>query len=308
MGPRSWRLVGAVVVASLAGACAGGSPAPASAPAAAPSPTASAEARDWVRDIDVGGRTMSIACVGPTDTGRPTVIFENGLGSDRREWGDVLTALMATDRGCSYDRAGLGLSQAARAPRTTDDQVDDLHALVAAAGLKPPYVLVGHSLGGWNVMVYGGRYADDVAGVVMVDVRPPQFSARVLASLPPEKPGEPEALHQARAATDWEKDPDRNPEGLDLIKSAAQAEAAPGFGDRPLTVLTAGNRTAVAEGLPPAVVRKLDGIWMQLQTGLVALSSNGHQEIVEEATHDMPFEKPHVIVNAIREILVQAPG
>ncbi len=157
MGPRMWRLVGAIAIASLAGACAGGSAAPSSAPSSAASPGASAEARDWVRDIDVGGRTLSVACVGPTDTGRPTVIFESGLGGDRGVWADVMTSLMATDRGCSYDRAGLGLSQPAPKPRTTNDQVDDLHALLAAAGLTPPYVFVGHSSGGWNVMVYGGQ-------------------------------------------------------------------------------------------------------------------------------------------------------
>ncbi|MFL5686214.1 MAG: alpha/beta fold hydrolase [Chloroflexota bacterium] len=307
MRPRSWRLIGAIAIASVAGACAGGSAAPSSAPST-PSPAASAEARDWIRDIDVGGRTLSIACVGPTDTGRPTVIFEGGLGSDRRGWGDVMTSLMATDRGCSYDRAALGLSQPAPTPRTTDDQVDDLHALLSAAGLTPPYVFVGHSLGGWNVMVYGGRYPTDVAGVVMVDVRPPAFSKQSAAALPKQTAGEPEILHQARAEADFEKDPSRNPEGLDLIKSAAQAEASPGFGDLPLTVLTAGDRVAITEGLPAAVAKDTDGIWMKLQTDLAALSTNGRQEIVEGATHDMPGEKPDVIVKAIQDILDQAGG
>jgi len=308
MTSRSGRLVGAIIVASLAGACAGGSGAPSSAPSAAPSAAASAATRDWVHDIDVGGRTLSIACVGPTDTGRPTVIFESGLGGDRRTWGPVMTSLMETDRGCSYDRAGLGLSQPASTPRTTDDQVTDLHELLGAAGVTPPYVLVGHSSGGWNVMVYGGRYPDEVAGAVMVDVRPPAFSAKSLAALPPEKAGEPEGLHQARADADWEKDPSRNPEGLDLIKSATQAEAAPGFGDRPLIVLTAGDRAAVTEGLPPAVAKDVDAIWMQLQTGLVGLSTNAQQQVVEGATHDMPDEKPDVIVKAIRDILDGSAG
>jgi pimeloyl-ACP methyl ester carboxylesterase len=269
---------------------------------------ASTEARDWVHDVDVGGRTLSIACVGPTDTGRPTVIFESGLGGDRGTWADVLTALGATDRGCSYDRAGLGLSQPAQKPRTTEDQVDDLHKLLSAAGLTPPYVLVGHSSGGWNVMVYGGDHPDDVGGVVLVDVRPPAFSETSFAALPPETAGEPDALHQARAEADLEKDPSLNPEGLDLIKSAAQASASAGFGDRPLIVLTAGDRTAVTEGLPTAVAKDLDRIWMGLQTDLVALSSNGRQEIVQGATHDMPFEKPDVIVKAIRAVLDQAAG
>ena len=308
MGPRIGRLAGVIVFVIVTGACSGAS-APSSAslaPSAAASP--SAAARDWVADIDVGGRTLSIACVGPTDTGRPTVIFESGLGGDRGVWADVMTALMPTERGCSYDRAGLGLSQPGPKPRTTDDQVDDLHALLSAAKVEPPYVLVGHSSGGWNVMVYGGRYPDDVSGAVMVDVRPPAFSDRSAAALPPEASNEPDALHQARSEGDFEKDPSANPEGLDLIESAAQASASPGFGDRPLVVLTAGDRAAVTEGLPAAVAEELDSIWMELQTGLVGLSTKGRQEIVPDATHDMPFEKPDVIVSAIKEVMAEAAG
>ena len=177
MGLRIGRFVGAIAIISTVGACAGSSTTPSSAPSASAGAAASAEARDWVHDIDVGGRTLSLACVGPTDSGRPTVVFETGLGGDRGVWADVMTTLQETDRGCSYDRAGLGLSEPAPKPRTTGDQVEDLHSLLAAAGLKPPYILVGHSSGGWNVMVYGDKYPDDVSGVVMVDVRPPQPSA-----------------------------------------------------------------------------------------------------------------------------------
>ena len=301
------RRLGVIVVVAVAAACSGGASG-STAPSTASSPAPSAEARDWVHDIDVGGRTLSLACVGPTDTGRPTVIFESGLGGDRGTWGDVMTALMATDRGCSYDRAGLGLSQPATKPRTTGDQVDDLHALIAAAGLTPPFVFVGHSSGGWNVMVYGDQYPDDVSGVVMVDVRPPAFSERAFAALPPKASNEPEALVQARAEPDWEKDPSRNPEGLDLIKSATEATAARGFGDQPLVVLTAGDRAGMSEGLPAAVAKDLDDIWMELQTGLVGLSTAGRQEIVAGATHDMPFEKPDVIVDAIREVMGETGG
>ena len=308
MGPRIGRVVSAIVIAGLAGACAGSLPTASSGPAATAAAAATAEARDWVHDIDVGGRTLSLACVGPTDTGRPTVIFEAGLGSDRGVWADVLTALATTDRGCSYDRAGLGLSEPAPKPRTTDDQVDDLHALLTAAGLKPPFVLVGHSSGGWNLMVYAGRYPDDVSGAVMVDVRPPAFSQRSAAALPPVSPGEPEGLEQARSEEAFEKDPSRNPEGLDLIKSAEEASASPGFGAHPLVVLTAGDRVAVTEGLPAPVAKDLDAIWMELQTGLAGLSTDGRQQIVDGATHDMPSEKPDVIVDAVREVLGEAGG
>jgi pimeloyl-ACP methyl ester carboxylesterase len=303
------RRIGVVLVVALsAAACSGGNGSGATAVPSA-SAAASAEARDFIADFDIGGRTLSMACVGPTDTGRPTVIFEAGLGSDRRVWGAVLTELAATDRGCSYDRAGLGLSKPGPTPQTTDGQVDDLHALLGAAGIKPPYVLVGHSSGGWNVMVYGGRYASEVAGVVMVDVRPPLASDEFRKALPPEKANEPEGIHQTRAdLNDWEHDPTRNPEGLDLIKSAQQAAASPGFGDRPLVVLTAEDRAAASEGLPTTLATTFDGIWMSLQAKLATLSSKGRQEIVAGATHDMPDEKPDVVVKAIRDVMGDTGG
>ena len=64
----------------------------------------------------------------------------------------------------------------------------------------------------------------------------------------------------------------------------------------------------MTEGLPAAVAKDLDSIWMKLQTGLVALSSNGRQEIVDGATHDMPAEKPDVIVKAIQGMLAEPAG
>jgi pimeloyl-ACP methyl ester carboxylesterase len=157
-------------------------------------------------------------------------------------------------------------------------------------------------------MVYGDRYPEHVSGVVMVDVRPPAFSERSAAALPPETANEPEALRQVRAEEDWEKDPSRNPEGLDLIKSAAEATASAGFGGRPLVVLTAGDRAGLTEGLPTFVAEDLDAIWMELQTSLAGLSTKVRQEIVPGATHDMPFEKPDVIVDAIKEVMADAAG
>jgi pimeloyl-ACP methyl ester carboxylesterase len=70
---------------------------------------------------------------------------------------------------CSFDRAGLGFSDAARRTSTPRNQSEDLHALLQAAHIKPPYVLVGHSMAAMNVRVYADKYPDDVAGMVLVD-------------------------------------------------------------------------------------------------------------------------------------------
>jgi pimeloyl-ACP methyl ester carboxylesterase len=242
-------------------------------------------------------------CVGPTDTGRPTIVFEAGLGGDFRTWGEVLGALKTTERGCSYDRAGLGSSDPVATPLTTADQVADLHALLGAAGISPPYVLVGFSSGGWNAMVYADKYPEEVAGLVFVDVRPPDLSVRLLAELPPEVAGESEAIHQSRAEfTTFNHDPSLNPEGLDLAASATQAAAAAPFGDRPVEFLWAGDTSVFWEGLDADLAARMNAVLLELRAGLDARGSRTHSTLVD-APHEIPAEQPGTVVDAVRAVL-----
>ena len=120
------------------------------------------------------GRRLNLYCVG---NGSPTVIFEAGLGNETGTWGFVQPAIGAHTRACSYERAGLGFSDPANRPGTAANAVDDLHHLLAAAGIKPPYVLVGHSYGGMIVRLYADQYPKDVAGMVLVDTANEDFPA-----------------------------------------------------------------------------------------------------------------------------------
>jgi pimeloyl-ACP methyl ester carboxylesterase len=293
----------------LVGACSPGAPSQGAAATVEASPPAAADTT-YVADVDIGGRTMHVVCLGPTDAGRPTVIFESGLGGEFDTWGEVLTRLSATDRGCSYDRAGVGMSETASGPRTTADQVDDLRTMLASAGVEPPFVLVGHSLGGWNVLVHADRHPDDVAGAILVDARPPAASARYLAELPAEAAGEPDVLHQYREGyTTWEADATRNPEGLLLADSALQAGSADGLGDRPLVVLAAAD-TSDGEGsdLDAGLAGRFETIWWELQEELAARSTSGRLERVTDTGHDMPYERPDAILDAITEVLATTGG
>jgi pimeloyl-ACP methyl ester carboxylesterase len=118
------------------------------------------------RLVDIGGRRLNIHCVGQ---GSPTVIFEAGLGDQMRAWAMVQPAVGAKTQACSYDRAGLGFSDPSDRPGTSENAVDDLHRLLAAASVKPPYILVGHSLGGMYMRLYADRYRSEVVGMVLVD-------------------------------------------------------------------------------------------------------------------------------------------
>ena len=112
------------------------------------------------------GRRLNIYCTG---VGSPTVVFESGLGDATAAWGLIQPAIALHTRACSYDRAGLGFSDPPTRPSTAANMVDDLHRLLHAAHIRPPYILVGHSLGGMTTKLYAETYLSDVAGLVFVD-------------------------------------------------------------------------------------------------------------------------------------------
>lgn len=137
--------------------------------AATPSKVEPGLAAEYVRPhmlVDIGGRKLNLFCMGE---GKTTVLFDAG-GSDWSViWALVQPAVARNARACSYDRAGLGYSDSDPGPRTPFAIADDLHKLVRAAGLTRPLVLVGHSLGGFNMKLYSALYPEDVAGLLLID-------------------------------------------------------------------------------------------------------------------------------------------
>ena len=130
-----------------------------------------------------------------TGTGTPTVvmlhgiIWESGFGGDSVAWDATREALPT--RTCAYDRRNVGLSEQVPGTSSATDAVEDLHGVLEAAGVEPPYVLAGHSFGGLLSLLYAGTYPDEVAGIVLVDATlplewdldPPETVDEVKASL-----------------------------------------------------------------------------------------------------------------------------
>ena len=104
-----------------------------------------------------------------TGEGTPTVVFESGMGASCLSWTQVQPEVAQFSRAVSYDRAGHGWSDPARERRTAQQLAQELHALLDAAGVPGPYVLVGHSFGGYVNLVFANLYRDNVAGMVLVD-------------------------------------------------------------------------------------------------------------------------------------------
>jgi pimeloyl-ACP methyl ester carboxylesterase len=116
--------------------------------------------------VNIGGRLLHLNCAGKRN---PTIVTESGAGDFSFDWGSVQPAVARFARICTYDRAGYAWSEPGPTPRTMHQIALELHTALLKAGIRGPYILVGHSLGGAIVRTYAGQYPREVAGMVLVD-------------------------------------------------------------------------------------------------------------------------------------------
>lgn len=237
--------------------------------------------------IDIGGRRLFLRCIG---TGQPTVILEAGYGDDGTIWDSVQLKASERIRVCSYDRAGLSRSDPAPSlPRTSADVVADLHALLGAAGITPPYLLVGHSFGALHARLFAATYPAEVAVLMLIDGWPEGYDAALRALVSDEQ----WTRYQATLA----KDPDY--EAIDLEASYAEVRAAPLSPGLPLTVISHGRPPDAACCPPGWPVAAQEQLWQELQRGLVALEPGATQIIATESGHAIHYEQPELVVDAM---------
>ena len=266
--------------------------------------------------IDIGGRKLQLDCRG---TGSPTVVFESGRDLNGSEsWFRVQDDIAKVTRACTYSRAGLLWSDPTRGPHTGKAQAFDLHAVLQQAGEQPPFVLVGHSAGGINVLLYTKYFGSEVAGIALVDASHPQQFARLKNQLGMDPPT-PGITEKALKRLSWtgltrlmsDKPDPSAPRPLQIVaayaptslgaaieemeadtETFAAAVDARVLGSRPIFVLTAGLP-------PPGLPAGFEAIWQQLQKEEAAWSSVSEHQVVQDSHHYIQMEKPDRVIAAV---------
>ncbi|HEU0236131.1 MAG TPA: alpha/beta fold hydrolase [Candidatus Limnocylindrales bacterium] len=292
--------------------------------------------------VDVDGRLVHVETYGRSG---PTVVLEGGTWTPGAYWRPIAAALAPNALVVTYDRAGLGHSETSRARRTASVMADELHATLRAAGAPAPYVLVGHSFGGTIVRTFASRHPAETAGLVLVDasheeqfelapepirafqhrmasmMRPMFFVVRIAARagilalrpslVPLASAGTPadvadELRRVVATRSGVVATMAREMLDLDASNAALRSAGITSLGDLPLVVLSHSRAEGTPPQLGPEVASAYEAVWQELQVRQAALSTRGRRVVVDGAGHDIPSERPDVVVVAIREVLADA--
>jgi pimeloyl-ACP methyl ester carboxylesterase len=240
-------------------------------------------------------------------------VIDVGIAGRSAEWHSLQDRLADETLVLVYDRAGYGASEPGPLPRDSGREMDELKALLEAASLPGPYVLVGHSLGGLNVQVFAARYPEDVAALVLLD--PPPLGWLRGESFPDLR-----AMAE-RMTAEWQATADRGLASSDpgaraevaffqmiasehremLGESARLAAAIETFGDTPLVVIAAG----VPNPLFGDVAEEYQTYWADQSRALAARSTRGRFVLAAESTHRLHEEAAELVLASILSLTAE---
>jgi len=287
--------------------------------------------------IDIGGYKLHIHCTG---RGGPTVILDSGLGLSSIDWTLVQSKIAEFSQVCSYDRAGYGWSDESPYPRTSVQMMEELNTLLTEAGIPPPYILVGHSLGGINIRVFTNLYPEKVAGLVLIDpsheqqinpkqlppppedIQPNRFLDLVRVRLgitrlqlllsnqtitPQQFPESIQDIWLAKLSTTKQTKTslDESYNIDDNLKNIASMDDH--VGDKPLIVIMGAKLQGLEKlGYSEEWVewdRKFREFMNTLNKDFADKAPKGKYMIAEESGHMIPWQQPTIIVEAVREMV-----
>lgn len=286
--------------------------------------------------VDVGRHRLHIYCMG-SRRDVPPVLIEAGLGVSSSYYHWLQINLARSTKVCTYDRAGLGWSDASDRPRELGDVVEQLHTLLQASGFERPFVFAGHSIGAIIAREYVARYPSDVMGLAFLDGSHPEQTRtmgldnadqkvqmesglrmyRLMVSTGLSRLYDPglapldgsfpkQILEELRYTNDHSYFDTVLAEYEGLVPHTDRPRPNDTFGDRPTVVVQAGETWDPAT-LPDTVdVARVAKAWPQLQKETAALSTRGRYAIVKGENHmSLIHDRVYAdqVADLIREVL-----
>lgn len=225
-----------------------------------------------------------------TGAGSPTVILEAGLGDGKDSWVPIYDKLAQKTQVFAYDRAGYGASSSSNSSRDGATIVRELRSTLQALHLPPPYILVGHSIGGTYVELFARTYPEEVAGVVFVDSRHADFTRQ--CQVADAGSCTPPALLSALLPQGPTREMASGDQTMDQVLNAGP------FPDVPLVVLTRGKQFLESA--------RFYEIWLETQESLAALSDDSELIVCERCGHYVHRGNPAMVVDAVTSVIERA--
>ena len=225
--------------------------------------------------------------------GPPTYLLFNGAGVLMEGWGRVFPDLVRQGRVFAWNRFGVGRSSPPTLPQTGTVVVDTLRQVLQGLDVQPPYVLVGHSLGGLHAQLFARRFPDEVAGVVLIEATHPRdremlkghegHLAKVLSNVM----SMPQRLFRRNlhSEVDW------------IDAAAREVESAGPFPQVPLVVITGGKQ-------PPKWLVPEEAVRIKRghQEELARLSASGRHVVAGTSGHFPQLTEPQVVARELRQV------
>jgi pimeloyl-ACP methyl ester carboxylesterase len=280
------------------------------------------------------GKKLSLYCEGK---GTPVVMMDAGLGPGGiPSWRKVQSGIGRATKACAYDRAGIWNSSPTDGPRDAGAEADDLAALLKAAKLPAPYVIVGHSYAGYIDRLYAGRHTQDLAGLVLIDPSSPRQMERFVAAFPVVKPPDPLSPllkdcavdpRPAEFVTKCQRTvlPDIPADMAERFRGSQTPAAAsailregaamPGLssqlvesekkslGATPFVLLTRDPTMSFPELAQDSVGAQR--LWLQMHVETMDLSSDSQLVVVPHAGHLIPIDRPDAVISAVTDMVLK---
>ena len=246
--------------------------------------------------ISVAGHQVNMVKMG---AGPYTVIFESGFGTDLTAWRNVAPAIAKSAQVVAYSRAGTGKSQARPGERTLAANTSELEQMIAAAQLRPPFILVGHSYGGFLIRDFAARNPAQVAGMVFVDASDERIETE-LRKIDPVRTAKDARLSEGYTPPKYKAE-------LKYVQGILNRGKLPVAGrlpDVPVAVLT----SSMKHEKPEFFLHSPEGMktWRRLHESFFRQFSTGIHTVTANAGHNIHMEQPQLVIAAIEQVMAMA--